>query len=44
MMGWISFSVAVGVATGLGTQASPLLWALMYLFGITFFFGLPAAI
>jgi hypothetical protein len=48
MVGWVFFSVIVGVGTGLAgqklTEAPPLLLALMYLFGIVFFFSLPAAV
>jgi hypothetical protein len=44
MVGWVFFSVIVGVSTGLGGQASPLLWVLVYVFGILFFFSLPVAI
>lgn len=44
MVGWVFFSVIVGVGTGLGGEASPLLWGLMYLFGVVFFFSLPGAI
>jgi hypothetical protein len=48
MVGWVFFSVIVGVGTGLAGQelseAPPLLLALMYLFGIAFFFSLPVAV
>jgi hypothetical protein len=48
MVGWVFFSVIVGVGTGLAgqkvTEAPPLLLALMYLFGIAFFFSLPVAV
>ena len=48
MVGWVFFSVIVGVGTGLAGQkvseAPPLLLALMYLFGIVFFFSLPVAV
>jgi hypothetical protein len=44
MVGWVFFSVMVGVGTGLGGEAPPLLLALVYLFGIAFFFSLPVAV
>jgi hypothetical protein len=48
MVGWVFFSVIVGVGAGLAGQklseAPPLLLALMYLFGIIFFFSLPVAV
>jgi hypothetical protein len=44
MVGWVFFSVIVGVGTAFGGQAPPGLWALVYLFGIAFYFSLPIAI
>jgi hypothetical protein len=44
MVGWISFSVIVGVGTALGGQAPGLLWTLVYLFGGLFYFSLPIAV
>jgi hypothetical protein len=44
MVGWVFFSVIVGVGTAFGGQAPPGLWALVYLFGIAFYFSLPVAI
>lgn len=44
MVGWISFSVIVGVVTGLGGQASGLAWTFVYLFGVLFYFSLPIAV
>ena len=43
MVGWIAFSLIVGVVTGLGGQA-PGLWIFVYLFGVLFYFSLPVAI
>jgi drug/metabolite transporter (DMT)-like permease len=44
MVGWVFFSVIVGVGTAFGGEASPPLSALVYLFGIAFFFSLPVAV
>jgi hypothetical protein len=44
MVGWVFFSVIVGVGTAFGGEAPLLLSALMYLFGIAFFFSLPVAV
>jgi hypothetical protein len=44
MVGWVFFSVIVGLGTAFGGEAPSLLLALMYLFGIAFFFSLPIAI
>lgn len=41
MVGWVFFSVIVGIGTAFGGQAPSSLWALMYLFGIAFYFSLP---
>jgi len=41
MVGWICFSVILGLAMGLRAEADPLLLALVYLFGMLFFFSLP---
>jgi hypothetical protein len=43
LVGWVSFSVFAGMAAFAG-QSAPLIYGLMYLFGIAFFFSLPVAI
>lgn len=44
MVGWIAFSVIYGFGLGLGGSPNPELQALVYLFGLIFFFSLPVAI
>jgi hypothetical protein len=44
MVGWFLFSVVVGVGRAVGGQVPLAYWALLYLFGIVFFFSLPVAI
>ena len=41
---WVLFSVVAGVSLGITGHASSEVMALMYLFGILFFFSLPVAI
>jgi hypothetical protein len=43
MIGWIAFSVLGGVAAGMGHK-NPTVQALVYIFGIVFFFSLPVAV
>lgn len=44
MVGWIAFSVIVGVGEAFGGNAPMSLQAFVYLFGILFFFSLPVAV
>jgi hypothetical protein len=44
MVGWVFFSVIVGVGEGLGGTAPFGLQALVYIFGLVFFFSLPVAV
>ncbi len=43
MVGWVFFSVIAGVGTGVTGKYDPMSWGLVYLFGMLFFFSLPAA-
>jgi len=44
MVGWVFFSVIVGVGKGLGGTVSSGLQNLVYVFGVLFFFSLPIAV
>lgn len=44
MVGWIAFSVVYGVIGGLSGRVPTEGWFFIYLFGLFFFFSLPAAV
>lgn len=44
MVGWFFFSIVVGIGMGIGAEVPPLYIALVYIFGILFFFSLPISI
>jgi len=44
MFGWLTFSCIGGTGEAVTGQKDPFLHALMYLFGVLFFFSMPVAI
>lgn len=41
---WVSFSVMYEVGLGLDAHGNPVLHALVYVFGVLFFFSIPIAV